>query len=190
MKGMTVPILFAVATALFWGLYGPALGNARSSAHPPEWSAFKPYVFIGIAYLVFGCIGGLGGMAIFKDSFSFSGKYAPAATWGFLAGTLGAVGALTLTFAMVKSKGNAALVMPIVFGGATTISAIVGVVTRVRKAEITLTDISPLLWVGMGLVVVGIVLVAKFTPHPHPPAKPASQPATTTAVEPSAEPSS
>ena len=170
MKGMTLPIVFAVATALFWGLYGPALGNARSSAQPPEWSAFKPYVFIGIAYLVWGCVGGLGGMSVFQDSFSFGGKYIPAAKWGFIAGSLGAIGALTLTFAMVKAKGNAALVMPIVFGGATSVTAMVGVMRLGSSAKV-----NPLLWVGMALVVAGIVLVARFTPHggpahpkPHP----------------------
>ena len=37
-----LPILFALGTALCWGLYGPTLANARS----PErlYSAFKPYV--------------------------------------------------------------------------------------------------------------------------------------------------
>jgi drug/metabolite transporter (DMT)-like permease len=185
MKGMTLPIVFAVATAIFWGMYGPALGNARSSAHPPEWSAFKPYVFIGLAYLIFGCLGGMGGMAMFKDSFSFTGKYSPAATWGFVAGTLGALGALTLTFAMVKAKGNAALVMPIVFGGATTVSAIVGVLKLRGTAEI-----NPLLWVGMALVIGGLVLVARFTPHPHPAKPSAEKQATVQAAEqPAATPS-
>ena len=45
----TLPILFALGTALAWGTYGPVLGNARS----PEklWSPFKPYVGIGLAYM-------------------------------------------------------------------------------------------------------------------------------------------
>ena len=57
MKGLIVPILFAIGTACCWGMYGPALGNARSPIK--EWSPFKPYVFIGVAYLVIAIIGGL-----------------------------------------------------------------------------------------------------------------------------------
>lgn len=159
-------ILFAVATAFFWGLYGPALGNARSSAKPPEWSPYKPYMFIGIAYLVWGCLGGILAMKMFGDNFSFTGKYAPAGTWGFLAGSLGAFGALTLTFAMVKAQGNAGLVMPIVFGGAVSVTALTSFV--IARGHVT---VNPLLWVGMVLIVIGIVLVAKHTPHGHAPAK-------------------
>ena len=44
---MRYPVLFALLTALFWGLYGPALGQARSALLSP----FKPYVAIGFAYL-------------------------------------------------------------------------------------------------------------------------------------------
>ena len=42
---MKLPIVFAVLTALFWGMYGPALGQARAGLGSP----FKPYVAIGVA---------------------------------------------------------------------------------------------------------------------------------------------
>ena len=155
---------FAVATALFWGVYGPALSEARSSTN--EWSPFKPYVFIGVAYLVWGVLGGLAAMKLVPanpDNLTFTGKYLPSMKWGFIAGSLGAFGALTLTFAMFKAK-NAGLVMPIVFGGAVTVTALTNYVVLglIRKQEL---HVEPGLWVGMGLVAVGIVLVAHYTPH-------------------------
>ncbi len=172
MRGIWVPIAFAMATAFFWGTYGPALGKSRG-----EWSPFKPYMFIGVAYLVWGVIGGLLAMKVFGDSFSFTGSHAPAAKWGFLAGSLGAFGALCLTAAVfyaVKGKfGGPALVMPIVFGGATMVNAFTELVLMKDRPSI-----DPRLWLGMLLVTAGIVLVRLYTPAPHGPAiKPAAPPA-------------
>lgn len=184
MSERSLAILFAVLTALFWGVYGPALGNARSASKPPEWSAFKPYLFIGVAYLVWGCFGGAAAMAKFGDSFSFTGKYFPAAKWGFLAGSLGAFGALTLTFSVVnagKSGAGPGLVMPIVFGGAVCVTAL----TQYLMFRAKGAHFEPMLGVGMLLVAVGIVIVAKNTSHGgHAPAKP---PVATAPVVPDAE---
>jgi len=170
-------IAFALATACFWGVYGPALGFARTPKPIADggWSAFKPYVFIGLAYLVWGCVGGIVAMKAFGDSFSFSGSQWPAAKWGFIAGSLGAFGALTLTLAVMNAKnfGGPGLVMPIVFGGAVSVTAITTLILLKGQAHT-----SPLLWVGMLLVVMGIVLVATNTPHGAP-GKPAAMPAST-----------
>lgn len=156
---MKLPVLFALLTGLFWGMYGPALGQSRTALGSP----FKPYVAIGVAYLVWGILGGLAGMQYKGDSYSFSGA---GATWGFIAGSLGAWGALTLTLAMFS--GGAAMphiVMPIVFGGAVTVSAVVSVLTM--KGD---TSTNPLLWVGIAGLAVCIVIVAANTPSaPHKP---------------------
>jgi uncharacterized membrane protein len=172
MNKMTIPILFALGTAIFWGCYGPTIGNAQAPRGPsgPLWTPFKPYVFIGIAYLVIAIAGGLAMMKINGDSFNYSGQHFATAKWGFLAGTLGAFGALCLTTAMMTSKGNALLVMPIVFGGAVTVTAIVSAIRLSGH-----TTISPMLWVGMALTVIGVVTVARNTPHGH--AAPATKPA-------------
>lgn len=174
MSKMLIPILFALGTALFWGCYGPTIGNAqaprvdgRPLAPPDGWTPFKPYVFIGIAYLVFAIAGGLLMMKLKGDSFSYTGVHFATAKWGFLAGTLGALGAFCLTTAMMTSRGNALLVMPIVFGGAVSVTAFVSVLRLHDRSAV-----SPLLWAGMALTVVGIVTVAMNTPHGHAPAKP------------------
>jgi hypothetical protein len=163
----SLPILFAIGTALCWGLYGPTVSNARDSERPPRWSPFKPYVFIGVAYIVLACGGGMLGMQVKGDSYNFTGVESNAATWGFLAGSLGALGALSLTSAMLSFptgiKPKPELVMPIVFGGAVTINAIVAMIQSKNLA-----GVNPLLWLGMCIVVCGVVMVAYFTPHPAP----------------------
>ena len=171
MKNMMIPILFAAATACCWGLYGPTIGNAQVKLPPPQgWSPFKPYVFIGIAYLVLAIGGGLIAMMIKGDTFSYTGNHFTPAKWGFLAGALGAAGALFLTSAMMTSKGNALLVMPIVFGGAVSVTAVASAY-KLREH----TTVSPYLWLGMLLVLVGVVTVAINTPHGHAgPPKPAT----------------
>lgn len=176
-------VLLALATAFFWGTYGPALGNARTMVKIADggWSPFKPYMFIGVAYLVWGVLGGLIAMKVNGDSFSFTGKYAPAANWGFIAGSLGAFGALTLTAAIMSAavhlKGAApTLVMPIVFGGAVTISALTPVVLSGWKL-----NVPPILWVGVALIVVGAVIVARNAPHGAPAKQAGSSPAASSA---------
>jgi len=151
-----VPVVYAVLTAVFWGTYGPVLAESRAFLKSP----FKPYVAIGIAYLVWGIGGGILGMLYKKDNFSFTG---PGALWGLAAGTLGAWGALTLTLAMF-SGGKAYVVMPIVFGGAVTVSALVSVWKESEN-----TSVNPMLWVGIVGIVVCAAIVAYCTPHAAPP---------------------
>ena len=161
-------IVCALGVALCWGMYGPTLSNARSLNR--EWGPFKPYVFIGVAYLVLAIIGGAVMMKfVFNDNFDYSGKYYPAMKWGFLAGCLGALGALALTFSLTKAGGKPAYVMPIVFGGAVTVNAIAAYFS-LHQGEKT----NPLMWIGMALVAVGICLTAGYTPHGHPPSTPAT----------------
>ncbi len=155
-----LPVIFALMTALFWGLYGPTLAIARQAE---QGNAFKPYLMIGVAYLVWAILGGAAGMVYTKVPFSFSGA---GVTWGFIGGSLGAFGALTLTLAMFSFKAGTArpdIVMPIVFGGAVSVTAITGwLQTRnLEGAHAT----SPMLWIGMFGMAVCIVVVASNTPH-------------------------
>lgn len=167
-------IVFALLVALCWGMYGPTLSNARSPNR--EWGPFKPYLFVGMAYVVIAIIGGSFMMRfVFSDNFDYTGKYMPAMKWGFLAGCLGAFGALFLTVSLTRAGGKPSYVMPIVFGGAVTVNAIAAYFSLHGGQSV-----NPLMWVGMGLVAIGIVLTAGFTPHGHPPAKPAPEAAEVT----------
>lgn len=165
---MKWPIIFALLTGLFWGTYGPALGVSRAAEH----NAFKPYLMIGLAYLVWAVIGGFGGIAATGTQLNFSGA---GITWGFIAGSLGAFGALTLTLAMFSfpagMRPRADIVMPIVFGTAVTVSAIVSVI-QTRPA------FNPYLWAGIVGMACCIIIVAYNTPHAGPHRAPAAHPTT------------
>ncbi len=155
----SLPVLFALATALCWGLYGPILGKARVA----DTSPFKPYVAIGVAYLVIAILGGLIGMWYQGDSF----QVGAGGRWGVAAGTLGALGAFTLTLAMFS--GGARIphtVMPIVFGGAVTVTALYSI----WSSRETLRA-GPWLWVGIALMLVSVIIITVNTPHGAPPAK-------------------
>lgn len=161
MTDKQIGVLFAIATAVFWGLYGPSLGKARTPGETP----FKPYIFIGMAYLVWGIVGGAIAVKASGGNFKFTPE---AIKWGAIAGSLGAFGALTLTYAMFSAK-DARLVMPVVFGGATAVSAIVG--TMMAKGHHT----PPAQILGFILVIVGVVLIQMNAVHgPAPGPKPAA----------------
>ncbi|WP_437191494.1 hypothetical protein [Planctomicrobium sp. SH527] len=160
-KAKLLGLMFAIATALFWGLYGPALGKARTPGDTP----FKPYIFIGLAYLIWGIVGGMVAVKVAGGNFKFTPE---SVKWGFIAGTLGAFGALTLTMAMFQAK-DARLVMPVVFGGATAISAITGTILARNY------HIPPAQMVGFLLVIVGVVLIQMNATHGPAPAKPVAQ---------------
>ena len=158
---MKLPVIFALLTALFWGLYGPVLGFARAAENNP----FKPYLLIGVAYLVWAIVGGAAGMAYTKAPFAFSGA---GLTWGLISGSLGAFGALTLTLAMFSFEGKPRpeIVMPIVFGGAVTVTALTNFAISMNSPGAH--HPSPWLWVGIAGMAVCIVIVAYNTPHVAP----------------------
>lgn len=175
---MKLPVIFALLTALFWGMYGPVLGLARQAE---QGNAFKPYLMIGIAYLIWAIMGGAIGMKFTDQAFSFSGA---GVGWGFFGGSLGAFGALTLTLAMFTfvGKPHPEVVMPIVFGGAVTITAITNlVIARIKDGSFPHT--TPWLWGGIAGMAVCIVIVAANTPHAAPPKKPGPPAPSATSAE-------
>lgn len=169
---MKWPLVFAVLTAIFWGCYGPALGQARSGLQSP----FKPYLMIGMAYLVIAIGGGALGMLYKGDSFALQTFASRGALYGFLAGAFGAAGAFTLTLAMF-SGGTAMphIVMPIVFGGAVTVTAIV---SAIQQKEMT-----PGLFLGITFVFFGVVVVTINTPQAHVPTKKNALPSAATVTQ-------
>lgn len=155
-----LPFVFALGTALCWGLYGPTLGKARLA--DADLSPFKPYVGIGFAYLVIAIIGGMIGMWYKGDSFSPSGA---SGLWGLAAGTLGALGAFSLTLCMFS--GGARIphaVMPVVFGGAVTVTAIYTILASGGRLQA-----NPMLWVGIVGMLISVVIITMNTPHAAPP---------------------
>ncbi len=150
------PIIFALLTAMFWGLYGPVLAKARTELGP-----VRPWLIIGVAYFVVAIGGGYLWMWLRGESLVVSGE---AVAYAFAAGTLGALGALMLTMAMVFGGVRMPhVVMPIVFGGATVIAGIIGW-WQTRQE----TTASPWLWVGIVGMLLSTVVMTLNTPHAHP----------------------
>lgn len=165
-------VVFALLTAFFWGMYGPALQTSRV----PGQSPFKPFVLIGVAYLVFGILGGIIGIWATGDNFRFSPV---TLKWGFIAGSLGAFGALTLTLAMFKSRAPD-LVMPIVFGGATLVAVTIGLLQKKQ-----LFSAHPMQYLGTLAVIIGVILVQAYASH-GPATKPHAESGPAAAAEPNA----
>jgi uncharacterized membrane protein len=143
-------VIFAIGAALSWGFYGPILGKGQALLQNP----MKALLCVGAAYFLMGVLvplGALGPSGLTK--FTQSGVVN--ATLG---GALGALGAIFIIYAF-KNGGQAAYVMPLVFGGAPVINVLYSMAVHPPKG-----DINPLLWVGMALVPVGAGLVLYFKP--------------------------
>ncbi len=162
-------VWFALATGLFWGLYGPALGEARPFLSNP----FQSYVPIGVAYFFCAIVGGIAilkylGQPIIPAIPGLSPI--PGLSASFIAGTLGALGALALTLAMFNGGAkHPHTVMPVVFGTAVTVTALVtvGKALWTGKGEVG----SPIMWLGILGMFVSLLLITMNTPHTAP-AKP------------------
>jgi hypothetical protein len=98
--------------------------------------------------------------------------------WGLAAGTLGAWGAWTLTLAMF-SGGRPYVVMPIVFGGAVTVSALFSAWKESEHVRV-----HPMLWAGIVGILICTVVVAYYTPHAAPPGKVKAMADTAARIEP------
>lgn len=170
-------IIFAYLTVLSWGVYGVLLHIGRSGMPMgPETAhaGLKAFLWVGIAYFVVAVVGPLIVLKMRGSNFSFTG---PGMTWSFIAGVAGAAGAFTLVLALgaaaATMKGAApSAVMPIVFGGAPVVNAIVAML--VHPPEGGLKSL-PLPFVfGLLFAACGGFLVAKYAPSNRgPAAKPA-----------------
>ena len=144
-------VIFALGAALSWGVYGPALHRGQVTLGNP----MKALLCVGFAYFLVGVIVPVLTLAPAGNLNGISGTGAVMATLG---GALGAIGAVCIIYAF-KNGGVPLYVMPIVFGGAPVINAIVTMLVHPPK-----TAPNPLLWVGMLLVSAGAGMVLYFKP--------------------------
>ena len=144
-------VIFALGAALSWGLYGPALHKGQVTLGNP----MKALLCVGAAYFLVGVIVPVLNLAPSGNLTGISGNGALMATLG---GVLGAIGAVCIIFAF-KSGGIPNYVMPLVFGGAPVVNALVTMYIHPPK-----TTPNPLLWVGMIMVAAGAGLVLRYKP--------------------------
>ena len=130
-------LIFALLTVISWGLYGILLHTGRSAMPAGAElgnASLKAFLWVGVAYFVVAIVGPVIVLKSRGTDWSFTNS---GITWSFVAGTAGAIGAFTLVLALgaaaapiAKGGGGfgpsaASAVMPIVFGGAPVVNAIV-----------------------------------------------------------------
>lgn len=176
---------YALMTVFFWGVYGVLLHLGRSfmpmGAETGN-AGLKAFLIVCVAYGIIGVIA----YFLLKSRGSDMAFGSSGITWSLIAGLAGAAGAFTLVLALGAAgtpleKGGggygalaAVAVMPIVFGGAPVVNAIVNILKSPPEGGIK--DISNWFYIGMVLAITGVVVVVKSAPAPgaHGPAKPAA----------------
>ena len=149
-KSMTW-VLFALSAALAWGFYGAMLHRGQVGLGNP----MKALLCVGVAYFLIGVLAPVFTLASQGALGSFSKQ---GATWAFVSGALGAIGAVFIIMAF-KSGGLPAYVMPLVFGGAPLINVLVSMWMHPPKSAP-----NPLLYVGYLMTAGGAGLVLYFKP--------------------------
>ena len=150
---------------------GAEMGNA----------SLKAFLWVGVAYFVVAIVGPVIVLKSRGTDWSFTNS---GITWSFIAGTAGAIGAFTLVLALgaaaapiAKGGGGfgpsaASAVMPIVFGGAPIVNAIVAMLLHPPEGGMKSLPLPFIL--GIVLAAGGGFLVAKFAPSNRGPVKPST----------------
>jgi len=142
--------LFALGAALSWGIYGVLLYKGQVGLGNP----MKALLCVGLAYFALGVIVPLANLG----PGGLTGFTGGGTTMATIAGALGAAGAICIIFAF-RNGGIPTYVMPIVFGGAPIVNALLSMALNPPKEHV-----NPLLYVGMVTTVVGASLVLYFKP--------------------------
>ena len=145
--------VFVILTVLCWGMYVPTLHHGQAAMGKN--SSLRAFLFVGLAYFI---------IAVVVPALLLWRKLEP---WEFtpggmgmstFAGALGAVGALGIILAL-KYGGKPISVVPLVFGGAPIVSALISMAwDKPSKAP------SAMFYVGILLAAAGAALVLRFRP--------------------------
>ena len=150
-----------VMAAFCWGVYGPVLHKGQMAM---AGSRLRPFICVGLAYFLIAVLVPLALLGLWHDPGNFNSV---GCLWSLAGGTAGAIGALGVIMAFTFG-GKPSYVMPIVFGGAPVINALVSM----ARAG-TFSEASAAFYAGMFLVIAGAVTVLVFAPRGHhaPPQK-------------------
>ena len=150
-------LVFVILTFCCWGVYGPVLhlGQEALGAGPKQLSSLRPFICVGIAYFLIAVVYPIFVLRTKGESGSWS---AGGIIWSFIAGLVGAVGALGIILAF-KFGGKPVYVMPLVFGLAPVVNTFV---TMVMAG--TFKQAKPIFYVGILLAALGAAGVLRFKP--------------------------
>lgn len=175
MRGLLLVVASIALAVLCWGLYGPVLhrGQAAMSNVDGELARLRPFVCVGLAYFAIGVVVPIVLLATKGEKGNWTAR---GIVMSLVAGALGAVGALGIIMAFTFG-GRPSFVMPLVFGGAPVVNAILTIYWAKKFREI-----GPIFIAGLLMVVIGAVtvLVCKPAPPKHAPAAVAQAEAATT----------
>lgn len=159
-------LVFVFLTFICWGVYGPTLHLGQDGMGAPgQKSSLRPFVCVGIAYFLIAVLYPL--LVLYGKG--ETGKWTLFGfVWSFVAGAVGAVGALGIIMAF-KFGGKPVYVMPLVFGCAPVVNTIV---TMLMSR--TVKQASMLFYLGVIIVAVGAAGVMYFKPAKAKPAEPES----------------
>lgn len=161
---------YALMTVFFWGVYGVLLHMGRGfmpGVTPPGPGAadagLKAFLVVCGSY----CVVGVVALWVLKNRGASFAIPMPALSWSFIAGLAGAFGAFTLVLSLgaagsIYKAAAAGAVMPIVFGGAPIVNAIVNMVKSPPPGGVK--DVPVMFFVGIILAAGGGFLVAKYAP--------------------------
>ena len=165
-------LVFVILTFCCWGVYGPVLhlGQEALGDGPRQLSSLRPFICVGIAYFLIAVVYPLFVLQTKGESGSWS---AGGIIWSFIAGLVGAIGALGIILAF-KFGGKPVYVMPLVFG----LAPVVNTFVTMTMAG-TFKQAKPIFFVGIVLAALGAAGVLRFKP-----AKPkVAQPEKTAAMQ-------
>ena len=146
------------------------LGQEALGDGPKQLSSLRPFICVGIAYFLIAVVYPLFVLQTKGESGSWS---VGGITWSFIAGLVGAIGALGIILAF-KFGGKPVYVMPLVFGLAPVVNTFV---TMMMAG--TFKQAKPIFFVGIVLAALGAAGVLRFKP-----AKPkVTQPEKTAAMQ-------
>ena len=150
---MPIWLIFALGTVCCWGAYGTAIHKSNVLLG----HGMKTILLVGVAYFFLAVlIPGIYIMSKQAIDWSFPTK---GLMFGLLAGSLGALGAICVTFAMrPESGGNPLFVMPIIFGCAPLVNVIVSSIAHPPKA------VNPIFWLGVLVLASGAGMVLYYQP--------------------------
>jgi hypothetical protein len=144
-------VTLALSAALSWGLYGASLHRGQTELGNP----MRAMLCVGIAYFLIAVV-------VPVIALTSEGQWGGFTTSGVitatLAGSLGALGAVCITYAF-RAGGTPFVVMPLVFGGAPLINVITAVIMHPPK-----TAPNPLVYVGFLLTAAGAAMVLYYRP--------------------------
>ncbi len=166
-----VVLMFVAGAAMSWGIYVPSIHKATGLVG----SNLRAFLLVGLAYFLTAVL--VPTLLIFVLNWDPTAKSNPnfealGIRWGLFAGTMGAIGALCVIFAVVNAgRGGAIYVAPLVFAGAPIMNTI-ATLLYFHPAK-TLPDWR--FFAGLLLAIAGASMVMIFKPNDAKPPAATSQ---------------